>query len=613
MTIAQPNGRPKTLEESAAPLFDAVYYNATRPDLVGSHDDLLRHYVNFGWHEGSAPHPLFDPRYAAWQAGAGWPPGVEPFGYWQDGGWQLGTAPHPLFDMGCMRELVPSGDPLAGWAATGASPHPLFDRSHYLAQGPDVPPGMDPFTHYAMRGWKQGLTPHRLFHPGYYLAQRPDVAASGAEPLAHYAQFGQSEDTHPHPLIAPAHYRAQAGTVEPIVHYLAQGGTLSPHPLFDPGYYLAHSDPSGALPLLDYLDHPAPADTFWLVDEAAYRARTGVTGPALPHYLLQGWREGVAPHPLFDSAGYGPTPPGLAPLLHYVTVGERQGRQPNRLFAPAFYRALNHEADHEPFRHYMQIGEAEHRAASPQFRPRRYASQSMAGQAGSPLRHALQHGQGVPAPLAGPVAPQIAAARGGAGPVGATVILLGPADAEARRAQRAVLAEEGLLELPDLTALRDWAATASGPVIILAGAAFMARSDLQRLAATAPSHPVILDRAGDVRSAGLGPRGAGADPLEPALNAVLAIPTAGPVLALPDPAALAMLDPVQDIASAFLLLSQAATCQPGAQATDLAATVGGPDAAPAAMPAAVPDHACSSSKVSSRAWGSTPGRITRCS
>ncbi len=577
MTIAQPKGP----EESAAPLFDASYYNATRPDLVGSHADLLRHYVTFGWREGSQPHPLFDPGYAIWQAGAGWPADVEPFGYWQDGGWQLGTAPHPLFDMGRMRALVPHGDPLAGWAATGQSPHALFDRSYYLAQSPQVPPGMDPFAHYVLHGHAQGLAPHRLFDPSYYLAQRPDVVARKAEPLAHYVQFGWTEDTHPHPLIAPAYYRAQAGAVEPIAHYLAGEGVYAPHPLFDPALYQSGTGPFEGLPLLHYLDHPNPADPFWLVDEAGYRARTGVTGPALLHYLRQGWRDGHAPHPLFDSAGYGPTPPGLAPLLHYVTVGERQGRRPNPLFAPAFYCALNPGAVPNPFRHYVETGEAQHRAAAPEFRPRRYRSRFMVGQGGSPMRHALLHGHGVLAPMAGPVAPQIIGARGGSGPVGASIILLGPPDAEARRAQLAVL-ENHAVELPDLAALRDWAQTATGPVVLLSGAAFMAHADLHRLIATAPSHPVVLDRAGDVRSAGAGPRGAGADPLEPALNAVTTIRTAGPVLALPSPQALATLDPDQSLAGAFLTLSAAATLQPGAQATDLAATVGGPDAPPIA-------------------------------
>ena len=588
-------------EQNAAPLFDVAFYSATRPDLVGSAADLLRHYVNHGWREGSCPHPLFDPRYVIWRAGSGWPTDVEPFGYWQQGGWQLGIAPHPLFDLARIRAVVPEGDPLAGYGATGVSSHALFDRSHYVAQAPGMPPGMDPFAHYVLHGLKAGLTPHRFFDPAYYLRHKPDVADAQLEPLAHYVQFGYAVDCHPHPLIGPAHYRAQAGDVEPITHYLQQGGMRSPHPLFDVPHYLRGTGPIEGLPLLHYLDHPAPPSTHPLFDEAWYRARTGVTGPALLHYLRQGAAEGHAPHRLFDSVGYGPVVRKIPPLLHYVSVGERQGRRPNRLFAPAFYRATS-GVDTAAFLHYLQRGEAEGRAASPEFRARRYASRHLGRQIAGQIderidgamAHALQHGQAVSPSMGGPVALQIAAARGGTAPVGATIVRVGPPDAEATYAQRAVLGATPVVAVADIPALVAWAATADGPVVMLAGAAFVALADLHRLIAAAPCHPVVLDRAGDVRAAGVmlrdgmaWPRGAGADPMEPALNAVFPVLTAGPVLALSSPATMAALDPGLTIAAAFLTLSRGATCQPAAQATDLAATVGGLDQPP--LPWLVPE------------------------
>ena len=381
--------------------------------------------------------------------------------------------------------------------------------------------------------------------------------------------------------------------MEPITHYLEQGGTRSPHPLFDVDHYLRTTGPIEALPLLHYLNHPAPPDTHPLFAEDWYRTRTGVTGPGLLHYLTQGAADGHAPHPLFDSAGYGPVAGGLPPLLHYVTVGEQHGRRPNRLFAPPFYRATSgvHTA---AFLHYLREGEAEGRAASPEFRARRYASRYLgASGGGGAMAHALQHGQSVPPAPAGPVAPQVVAARGGTGPIGATIVLLGTPDAEARRAQRAVLRGDTVVEVADVPALVEWAAQADGPVVLVAGAAFVARTDLRRLVTAAPCHPVVLDRAGDVRAAGVvlrdgmaWPRGPGADPMEPALNVACPALTAGPVLALPSPAALVALDPGLTLASAFLTLSRDATCQPGAQATDLAATVGGPDYAPMPWPVA---------------------------
>lgn len=300
----------------AAPLFDVAFYSASRPDLVGSATDLLRHYVTHGWREGSCPHPLFDPKYAVWKAGAGWPEGIEPFGYWQQVGWQLGHAPHPLFDVSCIRAVVPNGDPLAGYARANVSSHALFDRAHYRAQALDLPAGMDPYAHYVLHGLRAGLTPHRLFDPAYYLLHRPDVAEAGLEPLAHYVQFGYAADSHPHPLIAPAHYRAQAGDVEPVTHYLAEGEMFSPHPLFDVAHYLAATGPIEGPPLLHYLNHPAPPATHPLFDEDSYRAQTGIVGPGLLHYLRHGAAAGHKLQPLFDSAGYAKVSWHEPPLLH---------------------------------------------------------------------------------------------------------------------------------------------------------------------------------------------------------------------------------------------------------------------------------------------------------
>ncbi len=573
-------------EQYAAPLFDAAFYRASRPDLAGSDADLLRHYVTHGWREGSAPHPLFDPRYAAWQAGAAWPPDTEPFGVWQQGGWQTGIAPHPLFDVARVRAAVPEGDPLAGYAASGISAHALFDRAHYAAQGPDVPPGMDPFAHYVLRGAAAGMSPHRLFDAAYYARLRPDVVAAGLLPLTHYVQFGVDTDCHPHPLISPAHYRAQAGAVEPIAHMMA-GGDASPHPLFDVTRYLAAAGPVEGPPLLHYLDHPAPPSTHRLFDEEWYRATHGVTGPALLHYLTHGAAAGLAPHPLFDSAGYGPIVHvmhhAMPPLLHYVTRGERQGRRPNALFCQPFYRAMTGVAG-DAFLHYLDTGEALGWPASPAFRARRYASRYRDGVLAGAMADALATGN--------PIPPAPAIAPDDDGPVGATIVLIGPPDAEATRVRRSTLAGMPLVCVPDVAALRAWAVTAEGPVVLIAGAAVLARDGLRRLVQSAPSHPVTLDRAGDVRSAGLVwrgglacPRGVGADPLEPALNAVCASLTAGPVLALPSPAALVALDPALTLAAAFLTLSADATCQPGVQAIDLAATAGCPDPVPVPWPA----------------------------
>jgi GT2 family glycosyltransferase/SAM-dependent methyltransferase len=117
--------------------------------------------------------------------------------------------------------------------------------------------------------------------------------------------------------------------------------TLSPHPLFDPEYYLRlHTDveESGMSPLV--------------------------------HYVLHGWREGRDPHPLFTNDWYLAQNPDVAgsgainPLDHYLLHGWREGRRPNPLFDPRSYllRYPDVEAgDFEPLTHFMLYGEGEGR------------------------------------------------------------------------------------------------------------------------------------------------------------------------------------------------------------------------------------------------------------
>ncbi len=582
--------------------------------MVGSDEDLLRHYVTLGWREGSFPHPLFDPRYVLWLAGSRWPPDVEPFGYWQQGGWQVGISPHPLFDMSRIRASVPSGDPLVAYNAANISPHALFDRGHYLSQTLPTP-FRDPFTHYVVHGRYAGYSPHEFFSPAHYLAQRPDVAEAKMEPLAHYVQFGHKEGTDPHPLISTTYYRAQAGEVEPVTHYLTEGDRRSTHPLFDVEYFLRHTEQTGSLPLLQYLysqvypsthplfdvefyrngagrfsgspllhylTQPSPASTHPLFDEIWYRDRTGITGPALAHYLEKGAASGLAPHPLFESSSY-VAPTGVSPLQHYVSTGERQGRRPNRLFSPAFYRATN-GVEAEAFVHYLATGEANGRPASPDFRCRRYASRFLDGVQTGAMAHALQHGNPLP-----PTAWSFKAAgtgddASGSAGIDATIVRFGKVDGEARRAQRAIVGDRVQVEIPDVAALAAWAETATGALVLLADGAFVEMADLVRLVQAAPCHPLIVDRAGDVRSAGVTsadnvarPRGAGHDPMEPALNYRDLRLTSGPVLALSSPSSLRTLDPELTLAEAFLTLSRNAMFLPSARATDLSATIGGPD------------------------------------
>jgi GT2 family glycosyltransferase len=82
----------------------------------------------------------------------------------------------------------------------------------------------------------------------------------------------------------------------------------------------------------------------------------------LTHYLTQGWRRGLNPHPLFDTAYYLNRSPdvaqaGLNPLLHYLTHGGKETRQPHPCFDPEFYAQQVPDLEGlPPLVHYLKHG-----------------------------------------------------------------------------------------------------------------------------------------------------------------------------------------------------------------------------------------------------------------
>jgi len=163
-------------------------------------------------------------------------------------------------------------------------------------------------------------------------------------------------------LFDPDWYRAQldsadlAAPRDLMLHYVRKGAAqgLSPHPLFDAGWYLAQ------LP-----SPPQPDQT------------------PLEHFLLEGGIQGYSPHPLFDSQFYLDENPdveesGINPLLHFLSSGASENRNPNRYFDTGWYRACHLQdepADQNPLIHYIQFGAAQDFNPSEQFDSHWYRSQ----------------------------------------------------------------------------------------------------------------------------------------------------------------------------------------------------------------------------------------------
>ena len=227
--------------------FDADWYLNTYPDVKEYGGGPAAHYLERGFAERRAPHPLFDlewyferhPEVAA--------AGVEPMTHYFSHGWRYLHSPHPVF--------VPE------W---------------YLLQNTDIlKVDIDPLRHYLERGWSEGRTLHPLFDTKWYLEAYPDVAEMGGDPLSHFLTLGWRDGRRPHPLFDTEWYLEkykdveQAGT-NPWLHYIRAGWRegRSPHPRFDAPWYLRQ-----------YLD-----------------AVTQNCEP-LTHYLAEGWREGLRPTP----------------------------------------------------------------------------------------------------------------------------------------------------------------------------------------------------------------------------------------------------------------------------------------------------------------------------
>jgi GR25 family glycosyltransferase involved in LPS biosynthesis len=183
----------------ASGLFDSAYYLARRTDVAAAEADPLRHYLEYGAAEGSAPNPLFDPQYYAGQN----PDldGANPLTHYLRIGATRDCNPHPLFDGAFYRSryaaLIPEGmNPLAHYLSVGGlagcDPHPRFDSAWYLSQQPRVRErGLNPLVHYLTEGWQKGVAPHPQFDAALYLEARPEAKAAGMSPLEHLVRHAQ--------------------------------------------------------------------------------------------------------------------------------------------------------------------------------------------------------------------------------------------------------------------------------------------------------------------------------------------------------------------------------------------------------------------------------------
>jgi hypothetical protein len=105
----------------------------------------------------------------------------------------------------------------------------------------------------------------------------------------------------------------------PLVHFLMHGAArgLSPHPLFDSGWYLARNQD----------------------------VKSGSTNPLI-HYLREGKKRGYDPNPYFSTRWYldhnnDVVKSDMHPLTHYFKYGAAEGRDPSAKFNTKWYITVN--------------------------------------------------------------------------------------------------------------------------------------------------------------------------------------------------------------------------------------------------------------------------------
>ena len=157
-------------------------------------------------------------------------------------------------------------------------------------------------------------------------------------------------------------------------HYLTRGARigLSPHPLFDPAWYIKHNPDVAAAGVQAYI-----------------------------HFLLNGGLEGRPPHPLFDSKWYlhqntDVMECGLNPLIHYLSSGWKEGRDPSPNFSTSWYLSQYPDVDEAgiaPLEHYARWGWIEGRRPTPWFDPKWYSAEHLKYSDEDPFRHYILEGR----------------------------------------------------------------------------------------------------------------------------------------------------------------------------------------------------------------------------
>lgn len=273
--------------------------------------------------------------------------------------------------------------------------------------------GIVRLRHAEYRARLSQLSASGLFDSGYYRA----VTGAGPETnlVARFLLGGDAAGESPHRLFDPSWYRAHSPdlppSVPPLLHYLRSGAAegRDPHPLFDTGYYLEQwgtarvpaPTPLSHFLRVGFLGAASPHPLFDVRHYAEQRPDlAGQRVNPLLHYLAHAATELTDPHPLFSTRFYLAANPDIGamnPLEHFVRHGAREGRSPHALFDIPFYwkqRPDIRASGVDPLVHFVEVGGREGLNPHPLFDTKFYLEQvdGLRETGVNPLIHFLRWG-----------------------------------------------------------------------------------------------------------------------------------------------------------------------------------------------------------------------------
>lgn len=321
-----------------------------------------------------------------------------------------------------------------------------FDPDFYLLHNVDVKDaGIDAWEHYSQQGWRELRSPCATFSTFAYFADDPSRISSGEIPFLQWVSEGavaiakverrtailssfltDADVNSIRSLVDPlytlfSNHQCTPGCEEEFVLSSPYAGTRF-NPLFDGEYYAQQAKIKGSANFLrrHYLSEgwksglsPHP-----LFDAGYYESQLGaeLDQPALVHFLETGWKANLSPHPLFDVKHYASRAginERICPLLHYMLLATADA-EPHFLFSDSWFgRAVGEaivesETGLSPLQLYLTHREFQTLTTHLYFDPRHYSREIERLASGplkselqqnshgmSPLEHYIQHGSRV--------------------------------------------------------------------------------------------------------------------------------------------------------------------------------------------------------------------------